>query len=608
MHRKSAIAACVLWFAAANSLSAQDNPQIKRVQPPPDEADATVQSRSAVSRQVVRTNKAPPLDSIEPDERQRGIVASPAAVARARPQVTTKGLTVTLDDFPFQAQDFAENERVFRGKPTHNPDNPTSTWQQYAYDIGASSQQEDGHWQDFKPTTDWKNPTNSDYYIYGKPVYAVSDGAIVNCWRNAPQNPRPFSSELDNPYDGMPLSEQTWLHPDTRAGKVFGSGNFIMVREANGNFVHYAHAQPGSIPKKLCPHNDVYLSPATWDADSAVPPAQQVKVKRGDFLFKVGNAGTSSAPHIHLDRTQPNKATSVMLLFRNGLANPLTSFYGNLKNAEWTSFAGQQIPPGPGLVWPPRRKGGVWSWHGMTAKTWGDYFKHMADSGYQMTWIDGYSVGGTPYFNTIWRTATAPWYGYALLNGADYQAKFNQHTADGFALVHVDSVLAGGQPRYDAVFVKGPSMDFIARHGQNNAAFNATFQDVTGKGYSSVNASVISVSGQLQYTTLYRKQNLGGWVLLPGIAKADYQKVYNDNAALGRYPYYVNAFKHGNGVFYSVVFSQKPTGPRKDRHGMSPSAYQSEFNSAGNLTIQAVSGVDGAASNHEYIAIWRKDN
>ena len=521
---------------------------------------------------------------------------------------TTIGITrIELDDFPYQAQDFAPNERVFRGKSTHNPDNPSSTWQQFAYDIGASRQQSDGTWRDTKPTIDWSDPKNSDYYVYGKPVYAVSDGVIVNCWRNAPENPRPFTPQLDTVWSNMPLSAQTWLHRATRAGRVFGSGNFIVVREDNGNYVHYAHGRPGTIPQHLCPHDGVLLSPDTWETDSAVPEHQQVRVKRGDFLFETGNSGTSSAPHLHLDRTESDLATSVPLRFRNGLANPLGDDW-KLQNVEWTSFAGQQIPPGPVLVWPPRRSPGEWSWHGMTAQNWGAYFRHMADSGYQMTWIDGYSVAGVPYFNTIWRPAVAGWLGYALLTGADYQTTFNNALANGFALVHVDSVLVGGQPYYNAIFKKGASTDFVARHGQTVADFNATFWDVTAKGYSPVNASVVSVNGQLQYTTLYRKQDLGGWVLLPGIRQSDYQQVYNNNAALGRRPSYVNAYKHNGRVFYSVVFSQKPQGPRKDRHGMSSSGYQYEFNTAAGLPIQAVSGVDGANYNHEYIAIWRKDS
>ena len=567
--------------------------------------------KKAPRRITARIKIKPPVDSIKPSSRQRKELRrtpDKKVPQRIQPHIPLiKSISPPLDDFPYQAQDFGNNERVFRGKKIHNPDNPNSTWQQFAYDIGASRQQSDGTWRDTKPTIDWKDPKNSDYYIYKKPVYAVSEGVIIKCWRNAPENPRPYTGELDNAYKGMPLSEQTWLHPDTRAGKVFGSGNFILVREDNGNHVHYAHGRPGTIPKKLCPNNGRLLAPATWEKDSSVPETQQVRVKRGDFLFETGNVGTSSAPHLHLDRTESDIATSVRFRFRNGLANPLTKSR-KLKNPEWTSFAGKQIPPGPVLVWPPRREGGIWSWHSMTAKKWGEYFRHMSDSNYQMTWIDGYSVSGIPYFNTIWKPAKAGWLGYALLTGADFQKKFNQALSDGFALVHVDSVLAGGKPRYNAIFQKGTSKNFIAHHGQNSADFNATFKKVTKKGYSAVNASVLSVKGKLQYTTLYRKQNLGGWVLLPGIPKSRYQQVYNENSAPGRRPFYVNAYKHKGNVFYSVVFSQNPKGPRKDKHGMSLKTYQNEFNSAGNLALQAISGVDGAKSKHEYIGIWRKNN
>lgn len=552
-----------------------------------------------------------PDDLIEPSATQR------EAIERAdrRPTAPTmrkrSGQLPPLDDFPYSANDFSDNEKIYVGKAVHNPDKPNSTWQQFAYDIGAAVQLSNGTWRDTKQTINWKSPKNSDYFIYGKPVYAVSEGVIVNCWRNAPENPRPASSELDTFEKDMALEDQTWLHADTRAGKVHGSGNFVMVREDNGNHVHYAHGQPGSIPSKLCPHDGVHLNPGSWKKDSAVPADKQVRIRKGEFVFRTGNSGTSSAPHLHLDRTEPDMAVSVKLLFRNGLANPLNMpvHHGNAKTtkAEWESFAGQQIPPGPVLVWPPRPQGGQYAWHGMDASKWGQYFRHMSDSGYQATWVDGYSVAGKPHFNTIWRPATAPWLAYALLTGTDYQKRYNEATADGFALVHVDSVLSGGQPRYNAIFVKGASMNFVARHGQNAADFDSTFKDLTKKGYSTVNASVVSVNGNRYYTSLFRKQDLGGWVLLPGIPKASYQKVYEENVAAGRRPNYVNAYRHGNGVYYSVVFSQKPAGQRKDRHGMTPAAYQNEFNSAGALPLIAISGVDGATSNHEYIATWRRD-
>jgi hypothetical protein len=510
-----------------------------------------------------------------------------------------------LYDFPYRAHDFAANEGVFNGKPIHNPDNPDAVWQKYAYDLGAARKLSTGQWVETRDGFDWQNPKNSDYIVHDKPVYAVSGGVIVNCWRNAPENARPFTSAKDKWYDGIPLAEQTWLHADVRAGKSFGAGNFITVLEDDGDLIGYAHARTGTIPAALCPHNSVLLNPMSWKADSAVPTAKQVRVKPGDFLFRTGNAGTSSAPHLHIDRTDIDEFTSLEMRFRHGLASSLADMKQPVD--QWTSFAGQQIPPGPVMVKPPYLPGGEFAWHGLTTKAYLENFAHLADSGYQPVWIDGYSVGGKPYFNVIWRPATSAWLGYHNLTGADYQARFDEATQKGFAPVHVESYALNGQARYAAVFVHGAPTDFVARHGIDGKTFDAWFADVSAKGYSPVATSVVSTGGERRYTALFRKQNVGGWVLKPNIAASDYQNEYEANAAAGRRPYAVNAFMHKGKVYYAAAFAEKPAGKRKDRHGMSSGAYQTESETAGKagLALRAVSGVDGGSS-HQYIAVWRQ--
>ena len=39
-------------------------------------------------------------------------------------------------------------------------------------------------WSEVKPGTDWKNIKNGNYYVYGKPVYAMGPGRVIRCWRN----------------------------------------------------------------------------------------------------------------------------------------------------------------------------------------------------------------------------------------------------------------------------------------------------------------------------------------------------------------------------------------------------------------------------------------
>src|SRR5262245_6130126 len=99
--------------------------------------------------------------------------------------------------------------------------------------------------------------TLSNYVIYGREVLAVADGTVV-------------SSRND-------LAEQVpgALPQGIAIDQV--DGNFVVLDIGAGNYVLFAHMQPGSVRVKA--------------GD---------KVKRGDVLGKVGNTGNTQAPHLHL--------------------------------------------------------------------------------------------------------------------------------------------------------------------------------------------------------------------------------------------------------------------------------------------------------------------
>jgi hypothetical protein len=188
----------------------------------------------------------------------------------------------------------------------------------------------------------------------------MTEGVVINCWRNAPDNLRPYWNGVDpvsTPEKPVPLDKQTWLHPQTRDGLVFGSGNFLIVRHDDGSRMHYAHGRQGSIPERLCPHNGLFLSPKTFDRDSTVPERARVRVKRGEFLFRTGSSGTSGAPHLHVELIRPRPDDSSRpLLFRYGFYQPLDPVTMKAATAAWTSFAKDLLPlgakGGPVLIWP----------------------------------------------------------------------------------------------------------------------------------------------------------------------------------------------------------------------------------------------------------------
>lgn len=516
--------------------------------------------------------------------------------------IQAKALATDLHDLPLWADDLPAGRRNYVGKSIHS----SSGSQKWGYDIGQMEYDSGKKtWSEVKSTTDWKNPKNSDYHVYGQPVYAMGPGKVIRCWRNAPENPRPFSSALGDKFD-EPFEDRDWLHPQWRAKRMSGGGNHLLVEEADGDWILYAHAQPGTIPSNLCPHNQTLYSAPDKDGEADVPAAQQATIQAGQLLFKIGNSGNSSAPHLHVHQ-QDESSDPVQFRFRRGLSTKVSN--GNQADINaWTSFKTQPIPAGPVLVWPPRRLGAEYARHGFPAGDFQRMFDHLADSGFWLEWIDGYSVGGKPYLNFVWRPAQGAWRSFFLVSAQKYQDEFDKAVKDGYSPLQVESSLVNGQPRYSVIFRKGLSGKWLARHGLTVAQHDAVLSQATGDGMRPVSSSVISVGGQRFYTDLYRSWDSGAWQLKSQVEEKDYQALYNQNAQAGRRPVYVNQYMHGGKPYISVIFAQKPTGQRKDRHGMSGAQYQQEFNGSlqAGLLTRAVSSFDGAQSQHRYIAVWRK--
>jgi hypothetical protein len=161
-------------------------------------------------------------------------------------------------------------------------------------------------WSGIRPGT--SGAENADSVSYGRPFHAVADGEVIGCWRNAPENPAP----------GKHNSGLT-------GGLIGGGGNALWIRQDDGAIALYAHAIPGSIPAELCPYQGTFFDEVDHGADVGqpdvhpnvfVPPdvspdtptggdVRRPRVRRGQFLGRVGNSGSSSAPHLHLHMEAP---------------------------------------------------------------------------------------------------------------------------------------------------------------------------------------------------------------------------------------------------------------------------------------------------------------
>ncbi len=292
--------------------------------------------------------------------------------------LTSTALASTITsamDFPLRAEDLNLNHRYTTN--THaGSDGP----QKHGKDFNAVRHIGGDRWSYL--TSDSADASkNSSYLIYGAAIRAMKAGTVVGCWRNAPQN-KP-GSVLDGVKDGT----------------ISGGGNYVLVEHDNGVLALYAHAQPGSVPSSICPHNDTYR---TSSSDFNVTGG--VRIAKGQYLGKVGNSGRSSGPHLHV-HMEKSDGTPVKMKFNQSMTTSFASQKASI-NASWKTLEGEAIPNGEVMIWAPHSVG-YWTVNNIADENMQAWFDHFVDSG-EMPNTYACSDNGQIY-NTSWVPSKGSW-------------------------------------------------------------------------------------------------------------------------------------------------------------------------------------------------------
>lgn len=478
---------------------------------------------------------------------------------------------------PFRADDFADNERMYTKMHAAGD-------QALGKDIRVYRQLEDGSWSRYHPGKDGSK--NADHLIYGKPIHAMADGEVIAGWRNAPDNPAPGET-----------------HPKRLEKLIGGGGNFVKVRHDDGRIVLYAHAQPGTVPANLAPTGATYYSKPDNGKESEFPAGKGPRIKKGQFLGKVGNSGASSGPHLHVHIIKDGKASP--MVFERGMAVAWNG--GEPDVQQWKRFAGSTIPDGEVLIWPPHTLQAEYSRGKVPAGDFGPLFDHLLDSGYAPVWLDGYSVGQKAFLNAIWRPAQGSWRAYFGLTEAQHNERVAERTKAGFSLIHVDSYEVNNAVRYASIFRQGAGQS-LTKTNLTQAQHQALLESAKQQGLEPVNVAVVSVKGERRYTVLYRNVPIGAWELKSQMTEAQYQKAAVDAYNAGRTILYANPYLHDKAAYFSVIVADKPADKWKGLHGLTPSALDDEAGKAyaSKFLTRFISGYDGAQANHRFVAVWEK--
>jgi hypothetical protein len=516
--------------------------------------------------------------------------------------------------FPLHAEDLKAGERF-------------ST---FSHQPGIQGRGRDIHVRRFDGNGNWSAlvdgaPSNPDLrknehsLAYGRPFYAIADGEVIGCWRNAPENPRPGEAH--------PMRDQN--------GKSFiiGGGNHLWVRQDDGIIVLYAHAIPETIPAAICPNGRALTaSPAGGGGHPDVDPqafvpagispavatgtvvagetVRRPRVRKGQQLGLIGNSGSAGGPHLHDHGEQvigPNQTRAADLVFERGLFKFLEQ--GSTDLDGWRSFSGKTLPEGTILVWPARQLGNEYTRHGLPLDTYSRLAQHLANSGFMPVVLDCYGVGGKTFVNMTWRPKDADFRAFVDLTRAQYQARFDSAVAAGLKPVFVDSCSDSGGQRYSAIFKKEPG-GFFAQHGLSQQQHQALFEAKTQQGFVPVSIAVVEKNGDRDYTVLYHKENIGRFRLRSRLQRTgnvdQYQKAFEKAIQDGLHPVYLNAYMFGGRQHFVALFAERPAGTPFARHNQTKGQFQTAFAEAtGNgFLTQSLTAFDGAKSKHVFAGVW----
>lgn len=316
---------------------------------------------------------------------------------------TLAAISASAAEFPLRADDLNLNHRYSTGAHW------SGGTQEKGFDIGAVRHIGNNKWHHLK--SDGADSTvNSNYLIYGAKIRAMEAGTVVGCWRNSPQNTA--GSKLQKVLDGY----------------IALGGNHVWILQDDGVYALYAHAQPGTVPSSICPHNNTYLTNPEksnpWTLDGRV--TNGVRVAKGQVLGLVGNSGNSTGPHLHVHMEKGGNP--VQINFDHGQT---TSYANNTAsvNGPWALLNGNPLPAGKVLVWAPHSVG-YWTVNNIPDERFQAWFNHFVDSGVMLDTLP--CTDGGQIYNTTWIPAYGSWYAHAGMSLSDFTSNSAYYANKGY--------------------------------------------------------------------------------------------------------------------------------------------------------------------------------
>ncbi|WP_420571576.1 serine hydrolase [Kordia sp.] len=227
-------------------------------------------------------------------------------------------------------------------------------------------------------------------------------------------------------------------------------------------------------------------------------------------------------------------------------------------------------------------------------------------AGYRLTYVDGYYVNGKVKFAALWEKGkTSGFIARHNLTSQQYQDEVSKHHKNGYRLVHVDGYYDGKKVLYAAIWNKQSTSGLRARHGLTGIQYAAEFKKNKNDGYRLVHISGYGVKGKAYYAAIWKKGNPSGYVARHGLTSKQYQETVVKFWKQGYRVTQVDSYDVNKKTYYAVIMEKK-SGRYSARHDMNPKNYQLQVDNhyyQGYIPI-SVSGHD-AGKNAGYAAAFK---
>lgn len=124
--------------------------------------------------------------------------------------------------------------------------------------------------------------------------------------------------------------------------------------------------------------------------------------------------------------------------------------------------------------------------HGMTGSEYQNEFDTWTGRGYRLTFVAGYQEGNQARYAAIWDNSSGPnWRAAHGMTNSEYQTQVNTNKEDGYQPILVDGFYIGGTPYFVAIWHK-INKRWSARHNVDIADYQQVFDDHYYEGFEPI--------------------------------------------------------------------------------------------------------------------------